>query len=99
MRFLEAHGGDPVIASAILTAPPFLMGVSGHKFHNNYLFHVAFIMTSKQQGSPEGQIKGNMHVFQKPIQGAELGFDGKGFDVIATGSLSVEGNGTYSFSF
>jgi len=56
-------------------------------------------MTSKQQGSPEGQIKGNMHVFQKPIQGTELGFDGKGFDVIATGSLSVEGNGTYSFSF
>jgi hypothetical protein len=40
-----------------------------------------------------------------PIQGAELGFEGRGFDallgmdVIATDSLAIEGIGTFSFSF
>jgi hypothetical protein len=31
MAFLEKHGGDPIVANAVLLAPPFLAGLSEHE--------------------------------------------------------------------
>jgi len=61
-------------------------------YHNAYLFHVGFMVASA------------LHVLPVPIQGGEFapthGFDVLlGMDVIGVGSLKVEGNGGFSFSF
>jgi hypothetical protein len=61
-------------------------------YHNAYLFHVAFV------------VAGVVHVLPAPVQGGEIGathgFDVLlGMDVIGVGSLKVEGNGGFSFSF
>jgi len=61
-------------------------------YHNAYLFHVAFMIASVA------------HVLPLAIQGGEIasahGFDVLlGMDVLGIGSLKVEGNGTFSFSF
>lgn len=85
-------------------------GVAGVSYHNNYLFHVGFTF---QQPLPVGtevdakapKPKWNAHFLADPIQGAELKIGGDAFqvllgmDVIASGALVVNGNGSASFSF
>lgn len=81
-----------------------IMGVGGVSNHNNYLFHVGFVMQVPDDGGANQNIL-QMHVLQAQIQGAEMDLVGAGFDVllgmdvISTGSLAIEGSGTYSFSF
>lgn len=88
-------------------------GVAGIVYHNSYLFSVAFpfnlppnasLPPGVQQSS--GNIATQLHLLDKVLQGCE--FDGGskpkfdvllGMDVISTGSLVVQGNGTFSFSF
>lgn len=86
-------------------------GVGGLVDHNRYLFYVGFpvgMTTQPVSGLPPptpGQFTANVHILSKLIQGSE--FDGGnapfqvllGMDVISTGSLIVQGNGTFSFSF
>lgn len=76
-------------------------------YHNGYLFHVAFLLPLIAPGqllTPGMQIQAALHVFPAPIYGGEIS-SGRGFDVllgmdiISSGSLKVEGNGTFSFSF
>lgn len=99
---ITKHAADTVGLKPIGRVP--VIGVSGQKYHNNYLFHVAFVRVTQQLDDP-ATVQGNMHIFNKPIQGAELEFQGRdfdvllGMDVIGFGSLAVEGNGTFSFSF
>jgi hypothetical protein len=80
----------------------------GHNvtYHNEYLFRVAFLFpvpTPGQIGVPSARATAAIYT-SKPIHGAELTFTGVGFDVllgmdiISTGSLKIEGNGTFSFS-
>src|ERR1700730_7300456 len=75
-------------------------------YHNEYLFRVGFlfpVFNPSQIGIP-GAHAVNAIYTSKPIHGAELSFTGLGFDVllgmdiISTGSLKIEGNGTFSFS-
>ncbi len=80
-----------------------VMGVGGMSEHNNYLFNVGFTM-SEPEIEP-GVARITLHLIQTPIQGGELNLEGAGFDVLlgmdvlSTGSLAIEGIGTYSFSF
>jgi hypothetical protein len=89
-----------------------VQGVSGTKEHNNYLFYVGF--TTPMPGAPiaiapsaqELQVQVQVHMVNVPIQGAEFdagaqgGFDVLlGMDVISTGSLKIEGDGTFSWSW
>lgn len=78
-----------------------VQGVSGVADHNNYLFLLGFVF-----GNPKKkQASGTAHIVETPIQGAELAIEGGkfevllGMDVISMGSLSVQGNGHFSFSF
>jgi len=81
----------------------------GHNvtFHNGYLFHVAFVfpvLMSGQIVAPGGAAPAAIYTTPKSIYGGELTFPGGAFDVllgmdiISTGSLKIEGNGTFSFS-
>ena len=88
-------------------------GVGGFVSHNSYLFFVAFPFAVRPgvplpPGLPApapGHVTTQIHLLDKPLQGSE--FDGGsanfdvllGMDVISTGSLVVQGNGTFSFSF
>ena len=77
-------------------------GVSGVQYHNNYLFHVGFPIGMRQE--EETVVRGELQILTASIQGAELsgvpGFDVLlGMDVICTGSLKIDGDGSYSFSF
>ena len=89
-------------------------GVSGTSVHQFYIFHVGFVMTAPDAGlfeidSPETknplQDFADTHISKLVIEGAELivpdnGFDVLlGMDILSTGSLAIEGNGTFSFSF
>lgn len=84
-----------------------IQGVGSADYHNGYLFHVAFMIQVKLPGAPTpppGQSHVLIHAIPIPIYGAEIdgnmGFDVLlGMDIICAGSLKVEGNGTYSFSF
>jgi hypothetical protein len=88
-------------------------GVGGLQNHNSHLFLVGFPFAFPP-GAPlpaghpppaAGQMPVQLHVLQKVIQGCA--FQGGaasfqvllGMDVISTGSLVVQGNGTFSFSF
>ncbi len=80
-----------------------ILGVSGLQFHNNYLFRIGFsfgrIPMPKEIGTAQA------HVFDGIIEGAELGVTGSkfdvllGMDVIGSGSLKIDGDGSFSFSF
>jgi hypothetical protein len=87
-----------------------IQGVSGTKEHNNYLFHIG--STTPVPGvlpiaNPLGEVQVplQLHLNSTPIQGAEFdagkgGFDVLlGMDVICTGSLKVEGDGTFSWAW
>jgi hypothetical protein len=88
-------------------------GVGGVQYHNSYLFMIGFPF-ALPPGSPPvpglpppapGHSQVQIHVLTKTIQGCE--FHGGsanfevilGMDVISTGSLVVQGNQTFSFSF
>ena len=79
-----------------------IQGVGGLHYHNNYLFHIGFVLADQgRNGAVEG---GRLFLLDTPIQGAEFasggGFDVLlGMDIIGIGSLSVEGSGTFSFCF
>lgn len=88
-------------------------GVAGIVPHNSYLFLIAFPFNVLPGQKPPadlsvgpGQMATQIHLLQKVLQGFE--FEGGatpafdvllGMDVISTGSLVVQGNGTFSFSF
>jgi hypothetical protein len=85
-------------------------GVGGVQHHNSYLFIVAFPFALPPGSIPNapplqpGQQLLQLHVLNKVIQGTEfhagVGFDILlGMDVISIGSLVVQGNGAFSFSF
>ena len=89
-------------------------GVSGARVHQFYTFHVGFVMTAPDTGFSETdppetkkslQDFSDTHINNRIIRGAELitpdsGFDVLlGMDILSTGSLAIEGNGTFSFSF
>ncbi|MGU9962757.1 MAG: retroviral-like aspartic protease family protein [Candidatus Halichondribacter symbioticus] len=89
-------------------------GVSGTSVHQFYTFHVGFVVSAPDTGfseidSPETknppQDFSDTHINNRIIRGAELimpdsGFDVLlGMDILSTGSLAIEGNGTFSFSF
>ena len=81
-----------------------VMGVGGVSQHQNYLFHIAFVLRVQLSGDAREEVAA-IHTLPDPIEGAELDLEGAGFDVLlgmdilSTGSLAVEGSGTYSFSF
>ncbi len=86
-----------------------IMGVSGASVHEFYVFHVGFVIALPNTDSPETknppQDFADTHINNRIIDGAELilpdsGFDVLlGMDILSTGSLAIEGNGTFSFSF
>ena len=86
-----------------------IQGVSGAKYHNNYLFYIGFIVqmapiAPATVGGPQ-QFQEELHMLPTPIQGAEFdaglhGFDVLlGVDVITSGLLTVGGNGTFSWAW
>jgi hypothetical protein len=85
-----------------------IQGVSGTKYHNNYLFYVGFTINLGPAGetTPDGQpiFNQELHVLPTAIQGAEFDagqarFDVLlGMDVIAVGNLTV-GQGVYSWAW
>jgi hypothetical protein len=90
-----------------------MQGVGGVQHHNSYLFMIGFPFAlppgttlPANLGPPaQGQATVQLHVLQKVIQGCAFsGLNAPfqvilGMDVISTGSLIVQGDGTYSFSF
>ncbi len=86
-----------------------VQGVSGVVAHNSYLFQIGFpFLTSVGGVLPVGlpaQASGQVHVLGKLIHGFEFNAGSAAFevllgmDVLATGSLVVQGNDTFSFSF
>lgn len=82
-------------------------GVAGVAYHNNYSFHVGFFQARRVELSDDGseKLKGESHFLADEIQGIELMVESSGFhvllgmDVLSSGSLAVEGNGTASWSF
>ena len=88
-------------------------GVGGVQHHNTHLFNVAFPFLIPPGMSlpaglpplPPGQAPMQLQVLHKAIQGCEFNAGNApfqvlmGMDVISTGSLVVQGNGTFSFSF
>jgi Aspartyl protease len=85
-----------------------IQGVGPHaEYHHGYLFHVAFALlpAGSPPPLPGAQVQLMIFTHPNPIYGAELNLPGSDFDVllgmdiISTGSLKIEGNGTCSFSF
>jgi hypothetical protein len=80
-----------------------IRGVSGTSFHNQYVFKVAFPF--RLAAPREEMPRGRLHVVDKSINGIELGAaDGEfdvllGMDIIGLGSLKIDGDGSFSFSF
>jgi hypothetical protein len=105
----------PVVILPPNNAPPIgimpIQGVGGVQHHNSHLFLVSFPFAlpaaalSDQPPPQQGMVPGQLFILQKVIQGCA--FQGGnapfqvllGMDVISTGSLVVQGNGTFSFSF
>jgi hypothetical protein len=73
-------------------------------YHEGYLFHVAFTFPSPAGLTP-GSAQAHTFIYGIPIYGAELAVPAASFDVllgmdiIGSGSLKVDGDGTFSFSF
>jgi Aspartyl protease len=90
-----------------------VQGVSQVSYHNSYLFMVAFpfalgpgfLAPAALPPPKPGEIQSQLHVLKAIIQGCE--FDpGKasfdvllGMDVLHIGTLVVQGDGSFSFSF
>lgn len=94
-RVADCVGLKPVGKTNVIT-------IAGENAHNNYLFHIGFPTGPMP---PDGKsYQGSVQINRQPLQGPELvmssGFDVLlGMDIISTGSLAVEGSGTFSFSF
>jgi hypothetical protein len=79
-------------------------GVGGVQHHNSHLFQVGFPF-APYPPPQQGQVPGTIFVLQKLIQGCSFQAGSApfevllGMDVISIGSLVVQGNGTFSFSF
>ena len=83
-----------------------IMGVSGARDHNFYLFYVGFVLPdSSKANAGNNVIKGKVEIHNRAIEGAELIIPNSNFDVLlgmdilSIGSLAIEGNGTFSFSY
>jgi hypothetical protein len=86
-----------------------VQGVAGIQHHNNYLFYVGFLVqlgpgSIVPAGIPANASAGELHLMPTPIQGAEINSGGAfdvllGMDVISTGSLKIEGDGTFSWAW
>ena len=81
-------------------------GVSGVQIHRNYLFQVGFPLGKRAINKDGKNISGLLFMMiPREIKGAEFDSGGNDFDVLlgmdilSIGSLKVEGNGTFSFSF
>jgi hypothetical protein len=88
-------------------------GVAGVQHHNSYLFMVGFpfvivpgspLAASVPPAGP-GHVQTQIFVLHKTIQGCEFAGGAANFavilgmDVLSTGTLVVQGNNTFSFSF
>jgi len=90
-----------------------IQGVSRASYHNSYLFMVAFpFPLPPGSAAPvslpapkQNEVQAKIHILQIVIHGVEFdpgnaGFDVLlGMDVIRTGTLVVQGDGNFSFSF
>jgi len=80
-----------------------IMGVSGLQYHNNYLFKIGFGFGLVPNVSEVGAAQ--VHILDEIIEGAELSAGGAkfdvllGMDIIGLGSLKIDGDGSFSFSF
>jgi hypothetical protein len=80
-----------------------IQGVSGLNYHNSYLFKVGFPFGTTV--SPHDAVHATVHIADKPVHGIELSIgDGEfdvllGMDIIGLGSLKIDGDGSFSFSF
>jgi Aspartyl protease len=102
---------SPDVASKVGLTPIGQIPIQGvghtMTYHNAYLFHVAFVVPLVHMGQPLPAGGADTVIFMQPnpIYGGEITSSGDhfdvllGMDVISTGSLAVEGNGTFSFSF
>jgi hypothetical protein len=103
---------SPEVASTVGLTPIGQIPIQGvghtMTYHNAYLFHVAFVVPLAHIGQPipaGGGAATIIFMQPHPIYGGEITSSGDhfdvllGMDVISTGSLAVEGNGTFSFSF
>jgi len=103
---------SPKVVSALGLVSVGKMQVQGvgpnASYHNAYIFHVAFLLPVIAPGQapvPGTMIQVQVHCLAAPIYGAELPIPNANFDVLlgmdvlATGSLKIEGNGSFSFSF
>jgi hypothetical protein len=71
--------------------------------HDGYLFNIAFVVPNQPVGgSTSGSV---LYTLGKPIWGPEIPATGgsfdvlMGMDVISSGSLKIEGDGTFSWSW
>jgi len=76
-------------------------GMGGETWRPAYLFHVAFYDTPPLDG---GERVSKIHICRKVVNGGELSdehtFDVLlGMDILTTGRLVVDRDGTFSFSF
>jgi Aspartyl protease len=84
-----------------------VQGVGGIKYHNNYLFYLGFTVllpTAAIAAAVSPPIAGQLYLLPNPIQGAEIDAGGMfdvlmGMDVISSGSLKIEGDGTFSWAW
>lgn len=75
-------------------------GLGGITRRNGYLFHVAFHGTPPASASEVSKI----HIFKSAINGGELSDENTfdvllGMDVLTSGNLHIDKNGTFRFSF
>jgi len=84
-----------------------ILGVGGLKAHNTFIFHVGFMVALQNpaqavQGTP---MEGVLHLLREPIQGVDFDAGDSrfelllGMDVISTGSLKIEGDGSFSWAW
>jgi hypothetical protein len=82
------------------------VGPQAH-YHNGYLFQVAFVIPVLPPGqapAPGASIPALIHVNRNVIYGAEITSTGGrfdvllGMDILSSGTLIVQGNGTYTWS-
>ena len=80
-----------------------IRGVSGLSYHNNYLFKVGFAFGAA--GEQNVVTPSHVHIVDQIIQGAELNIRSDrfdvllGMDIIGSGSLKIDGDGSFSYSF
>ena len=79
-----------------------MISASGNQDVNAYMFHVSIPLLNVGSVPPSGQVGGQIHTFNDPLQGMELvnptgRFDVLlGMDILKRCSFKVEFNGTFS---